>query len=119
MKHIYEKITAIYERVNPIEGGIGDDLEPSDVDRNELKMGINVEFEHCNKAQKVSDEELEAYLNGEAPNELFDIAQDIALDHLKEIPDYYTRLDKMEQDAKNKKVSDNEGRNNWNYWEKT
>ena len=42
-------------------------------------MGIKVEMEH------VDDESL---------------AREIALDHLFEIPDYYTRLDKMEKEAK-------------------
>ena len=41
-------------------------------------MGIKVEMEH------VDDEEL---------------AKEISMDHLEEIPDYYDRLDKMEKDA--------------------
>jgi hypothetical protein len=46
-----------------------------DVDKKELEMGIKVEMEHTkNKA----------------------IAKRIALDHLAELPDYYTRLTKME-----------------------
>lgn len=46
-----------------------------DADPKELKMGIKVEMEHTkNKA----------------------IAKRIALDHLAELPDYYTRLLKME-----------------------
>ncbi len=59
--------------------------------RNQLKMGIKVEREHT------KDNEL---------------ATDIALQHLDEIPDYYTRLKKMETDAKkhHKKFKDvNEG----------
>ena len=48
------------------------------VDENELQMGIKVEYEH-------------------SPD--FVVSRKIALDHLAEIPDYYTRLDKMEQDA--------------------
>ena len=49
-----------------------------DVDREQLYMGIEVETEHtpCKP-----------------------IATKIALDHLAEIPDYYTRLDKMEKEA--------------------
>ena len=47
-------------------------------DPKELKMGIKVEMEHTS-------------------NPL--ISRKIALDHLKEIPDYYTRLDKMEKEA--------------------
>lgn len=45
----------------------------------QLKMGTKVELEH------VKDKAT---------------AREIALDHLSEIPDYYTRLKKMEQDAK-------------------
>lgn len=47
-----------------------------DADKKELEMGIKVEMEHTkNKA----------------------IAKRIALDHLAELPDYYTRLLKMEK----------------------
>ena len=50
-----------------------------DVDAEQLDMGINTEMEHTvNK----------------------DIAKKIALDHLAEIKDYYTRLKKMEDKAK-------------------
>lgn len=46
-----------------------------DADKKELEMGIKVEMEHTkNKA----------------------ISKRIALDHLAELPDYYTRLKKME-----------------------
>ena len=48
-------------------------------DPEQLAMGIEIEFEHTN------DQE---------------IAKQIALDHLAEIPDYYTRLKKMEDEAK-------------------
>lgn len=41
----------------------------------ELEMGIKVECEHTTSDQA---------------------AKEIALDHLAELPDYYTRLDKME-----------------------
>jgi hypothetical protein len=48
-----------------------------DADEKELKLGIKVEMEHTkNKA----------------------IAKRIALDHLAELPDYYTRLTKMEKE---------------------
>jgi len=49
-----------------------------DVDVAELKTGVKIEMEHTNDAA---------------------IAKKIALDHLAEIPDYYTRLVKMEKDA--------------------
>ncbi len=53
-------------------------FEEKDADPKELKMGIKVEMEHTS-------------------NPL--ISKRIALDHLAEIKDYYTRLDKMESDA--------------------
>jgi len=50
-------------------------ITEKDVDKKELEMGIKVEMEHTkNKA----------------------IAKRIALDHLAELPDYYSRLKKME-----------------------
>ncbi|MFA5023479.1 MAG: DUF5661 family protein [Patescibacteria group bacterium] len=62
-----------------IPGGLGQFTEPKDVDSKELDAGIEIEYEH---------------------NSNTEIAQDIALDHLTEIPDYYTRLEKMEDSAK-------------------
>ncbi len=47
--------------------------------RRQLEMGITIEHEHTKDK---------------------DLATDIALQHLDEIPDYYTRLKKMEADAK-------------------
>lgn len=53
----------------------------SDADPKELEMGLEVEKEHS--------------LDPE-------VTKQIALDHLTEIPDYYTRLKKMEDEAKKK-----------------
>jgi len=50
-------------------------LKEEDCDPKELKMGIKVEYEHTSNPE---------------------IAKRIALDHLAECPDYYTRLAKME-----------------------
>ena len=47
--------------------------------RNQLKMGIAIEKEHTKDK---------------------DLAADIALQHLDEFPDYYTKLKKMESDAR-------------------
>ena len=54
----------------------------------QLKMGIKVEHEHTKDN---------------------DLATDIALQHLNEIPDYYTRLDKLESSAKKRTKKVNEG----------
>lgn len=51
------------------------DVDSSAIKR-ELKMGIKVEFEHTRDPE---------------------IAREIALDHLAELPDYYTRLIDMEK----------------------
>jgi hypothetical protein len=66
--------------------------------RRQLEMGIPIEHEHTKDK---------------------DLATDIALQHLEEIPDYYTRLKKMEADAKkhHKKFKDvnvtEEGLRDW------
>lgn len=50
----------------------------SEFDSEQLKKGIEIEFEHTNSKL---------------------VAKLIAKDHIKEIPDYYTRLGKMEKEA--------------------
>lgn len=65
------------------EKGVTED----DVDPEQLAMGIKVEMEHTT--------------NKEA-------SKKIALDHLAEIPDYYTRLAKMEKEAKDEEESGRE-----------
>lgn len=57
---------------------------PVDQIRQELKRGMEVELEH-------TDDE--------------DMANEIARDHLSELPDYYTRLKKMENEPKGKKIA--------------
>lgn len=65
-------------RDNTLPGGRGDMLTEGDVDPDQLEVGIRVEMEHTNDSK---------------------IAREIALDHLAEIPDYYSRLEEMEQGA--------------------
>lgn len=60
------------------------DIDEDDVDPDELEMGIEVELEHT------PDEE---------------VAKRIALDHLAEMPDYYTKLKEMEEAGKGKKTA--------------
>lgn len=48
-------------------------------DESELEMGIQVEYEHTTSRR---------------------LSERIAKDHIAEIPDYYTRLAKMEEDAR-------------------
>jgi len=63
------------------EQGKHNDTPDSKFDANELAKGIAIEKEHTD------DEEL---------------AKNIAKDHLTEIPDYYTRLARMEKEGKKK-----------------
>lgn len=59
-----------------LEGGLGDDKPDWMFDPKQLQKGIEIEMEHTNDPEK---------------------AKEIAKDHLTEIPDYYTRLEKMEK----------------------
>ena len=61
-----------------IPGGKADKHKPSDFDAKELAMGVKIEKEHTDDPA---------------------LAKEIAMDHLAEFPDYYTRLKKMEQEA--------------------
>lgn len=56
---------------NVLIGGLGDELDEEDVDAEELEMGIQVEMEHTKDKN---------------------IAREVALDHLSETSDYYTKL---------------------------
>ena len=74
---------------NNLKGGKADKLSIEDIAKKhklsveeieaQIEMGKKIEMEH------VSDVKL---------------AKEIAMDHLEEIPDYYTRLNKMEKEAK-------------------
>ena len=58
-----------------IPGGVGDNTNPEDVDPGQLAMGIEVEMEHTDDPE---------------------IAEEIALDHLTEDPEYYIKLKTIE-----------------------
>lgn len=62
-----------------IKGGKGDKLNPSNVDKKELEMGIKEEMEHTNDKN---------------------LAEEIALDHLAEDPKYYSKLKKTFKENK-------------------
>jgi len=74
---------------NMIKGGKADKMSVEDIARKhsvfvgtiqkQIEMGIKVEMEHTNSEEK---------------------AKEVAMDHLSEFPDYYTRLDSMEKKAK-------------------
>jgi len=77
---------------NMIKGGKSDKMSVEDIARKhsvfvgtiqkEIEMGLKVEREHTTDPEK---------------------AKEIAMDHLSEFPDYYTRLDSMEKKAKKAK----------------
>lgn len=60
-----------------LDGGLADELSPSDFDEDALEKGLNVELEHTNDP---------------------DIALEIAMDHLSENADYYTKLAEIEKE---------------------
>jgi len=64
------------------------DVDWKKIDFNEFKMGLSVELEHGLRDAKtnVTDNDLETTAK-------------IALAHLNEYPDYYTRLEKLEEEA--------------------
>lgn len=65
-----------------IPGGLADDSEPKDFPADQIEKGVKVEREHTN------DDSL---------------AKEIAMDHLKEFPNYYDALDEMEKKLEAKK----------------
>jgi hypothetical protein len=67
-----------------IKGGFGDGLPDSAFDPDELKAGVLVELEHTNDPE---------------------LAEEIAKDHLREMPDYYTRLKEMEDEGEQELTS--------------
>ena len=75
---------------------IGDDLgiNWNEVDLNEFTKGVNVEYEHGTKYPETNITNNDKKLTGK-----------IAWAHLKEFPDYYARLEKLEKKARE-------------YWEK-
>jgi len=73
-----EVIYATLHKFVKFQPGKHRNVDASKYDANEMKIGIDIEKEHT-----------------DCPI----IAAEIAKDHLAEIPDYYTRLVKMEKDA--------------------
>jgi hypothetical protein len=84
-----------------LKGGLADKMSKKDIaDKfditlqkidKELNMGIKVEMEHVNSKAR---------------------SREIAMDHLVEIPDYYTRLKKMEKEGKKKWKVDESAKSN-------
>ena len=68
---------------------IGIDWEASPFDAEQLRMGMEVELEH-------GLHDMLTNVSGDDPH----VTAKIALAHLNEFPDYYTRLKAMEEQAK-------------------
>jgi uncharacterized membrane-anchored protein YjiN (DUF445 family) len=75
---LYDAILMAEEDLIP--GGLSDGSPPEDFDQEQLKAGIKVEMEHTDDPK---------------------IAREIAMDHLTEDPQYYVKLDKMENEKLN------------------
>jgi Mn-dependent DtxR family transcriptional regulator len=77
------------EEVRRIGEGIGIDWESAPFDAEQLRMGMDVELEHGLR-------DIVTNVTGDDPV----VTAKIALAHLNEFPDYYTRLERMEEEAK-------------------
>ena len=75
------------EEAEQIAADLGIDLASEGVDLEQFRMGLGVELEHGRRP--------ETDVTHDDPR----ITGKIALAHLREIPDYYTRLAKMEAEA--------------------
>ena len=77
------------EEARRIGEAIGVDWSNSPFDVEQFRMGLEVELEHGQRDPRTDVTHDAPILTGK-----------IALAHLYEFPDYYTRLDKMEEEAK-------------------
>lgn len=75
----YDPCLRSKQAADQIPGGLADGKPDSDFNKKQLDMGSKVEMEHVDDKAK---------------------AREISRDHLEEIPDYYTRLDELETEAK-------------------
>ena len=82
-------MTFTLEEATRYGGEIGIDWHTAPFDAEQLRMGMDVELEHGlhDVLTNVSDDD---------PL----VTAKIALAHLREFPDYYTRLERMEEEAK-------------------
>jgi hypothetical protein len=85
---VSEKKTFTAEQARGVGTQIGIDWETARFDVEQFRMGMDVELEHgrFDEATNVTDDD--PIFTGK-----------IALAHLNEFPDYYTRLQKMEREA--------------------
>jgi Protein of unknown function (DUF5661) len=89
-----EQQTFTSEQARQIGEQIGITWSSAPFDVEQFRMGMNVELEH-------GLQDLLTNVTDDDPV----VTAKIALAHLNEFPDYYTRLDRMEEDAKRERGS--------------
>jgi Mn-dependent DtxR family transcriptional regulator len=86
---VSERKSFTAEEARRIGAEIGIDWETALFDVEQLRSGMDVELEH-------GLHDVLTNVSGDDPH----VTAKIALAHLNEFPDYYTRLDRMEEEAK-------------------
>ncbi len=84
-----ERKSFTVEEARRVGSEIGIDWSSAPFDVEQFRMGMDVELEH-------GLHDLATNVTGDDPL----VTGKIALAHLNEFPDYYTRLDRMEEEAK-------------------
>ena len=87
MSETNQRFTADDARAIGEEIGIDSDVSPFDVEQ--FRDGMTVELEHGLRDERTN-------VSNDDPH----VTARIALAHLNEFPDYYTRLERMEEEAK-------------------
>ena len=87
MSETNQRFTADDARAIGEEIGIDWDISPFDVEQ--FRLGMTVELEHGLRDERTN-------VSNDDPH----VTAKIALAHLNEFPDYYTRLERMEEEAK-------------------
>ena len=77
------------EEARQVGKSIGIDWTTTPFDAEQFRMGMNVELEHGLHDLTTNVTDSDPLITGK-----------IALAHLNEFPDYYTRLERMEEEAK-------------------
>lgn len=83
------KKTFTTEEAKTIANTLGIDFSKEKFDLEQFRMGLDVELEHGLISPKTNVTNNDYIMTGK-----------IALAHLNEIPDYYTRLKKVEKDSR-------------------
>lgn len=81
------------------EQSMGDPKGQEDIPADQLKMGVEIEKEHAPTLQKIKN----SIKDGQITMSPEDVYASIAQDHLREFGDYYTRLQKIEDEATQEK----------------